>query len=258
MLKRYFRAEVRGLDTLLEVGGALLGANHSGGSLTPDVIVFGSAFYEAFGYDRPLFPLAYSGVFIGPFEGWLRRPGVIHASRENAAAAPHSRAAVLVFPGGDYGAYRPTRSGNVIDFGGPIVSIGGQETQLSLTRGAGWAKKLGLGQFRVGILPIGIGFPSASALSFPQQSISGQDRHKGVGTDLQDLDALARDRRVPLIGRASVSVVRVAACYAGLFSQTPAGAEVSPTSCRVRIPGGAAATSNAALTAGIAVIVSHS
>ena len=46
--------------------------------------------------------------------------------------------------------------------------------------------------------------------------------------------------------------------YTALFSQTPAGAEASPTSCRVRMPAGAAATSKAALTAGIAVIVSHS
>jgi len=97
VLKRYFRAEVRGLDALPEAGGALLVGNHSGGSLTPDVVIFGSALCEEFGYDRPLFTLAHSQVFVGPFEGWLSRLGVIHASRENAAAALHSGAAVLVF-----------------------------------------------------------------------------------------------------------------------------------------------------------------
>src|SRR4051812_21031616 len=101
VLKRYFRAEVRGLDALPEVGGALLVGNHSGGSLTPDVVIFGSAFYEKFGYDRPLFTLAHNQVFIGPFEGWLSRLGVIHASRENASLALHSGATMLVLPGGD-------------------------------------------------------------------------------------------------------------------------------------------------------------
>jgi len=97
VLKRYFRAEVGGLDAFPEAGGALLVGNHSGGSLTPDVVIFGSALCEEFGYDRPLFTLAHSQVFVGPFEGWLSRLGVIHASRENAAAALHSGAAVLVF-----------------------------------------------------------------------------------------------------------------------------------------------------------------
>src|SRR6478752_139383 len=159
VLKRYFRAEVRGLDALPEAGGALLVGNHSAGSLTPDVAIFGSAFYEEFGYDRPLFTLAHSQVFVGPFEKWLSRLGGIHASRENAAAALHSGAAVLVFPGGDYDAYRPTGSGNLIDFNGrtgyvktaietgvpivPMVSIGGQENQLYLTRGVGLAQRLG-------------------------------------------------------------------------------------------------------------------
>ena len=96
---------------------------------------------------------------MGPLDGWLRRLGVIEASRENAATALHSGAVVLVFPGGDYDSYRPTFSANTIDFNGrtgyvrtaieagvpivPTVSIGGQETQLFLTRGNWWARKLG-------------------------------------------------------------------------------------------------------------------
>ena len=65
----------------------------------------------------------------------------------------------MVFPGGDFDAMRPTLSQNVIDFSGrtgyvraaidagvpivPMVSIGGQETQLLLTRGTGLAKRVG-------------------------------------------------------------------------------------------------------------------
>lgn len=62
--------------------------------------------------------LAHYGLFIGPLDGLLRRPGVIEASRENAAAALHSGAVVLVLPGGDYDSYRPTFSANTIDVTG--------------------------------------------------------------------------------------------------------------------------------------------
>jgi 1-acyl-sn-glycerol-3-phosphate acyltransferase len=60
---------------------------------------------------------------------------------DNAAKALAAGHLVLVFPGGDYDVYRPTRSANVIDFAGhkgyartaidagvpimPVVSIGG-------------------------------------------------------------------------------------------------------------------------------------
>jgi 1-acyl-sn-glycerol-3-phosphate acyltransferase len=240
ILKRYFRAEVRGLEAVPPAGGALVVSNHSGGSLTPDVLILGSAFYEKFGYDRPLFTLAHSQVFVGPFEDWLGRLGVIHASRENAAKALHSGAVVLVFPGGDYDAYRPTRSENVIDFNGrtgyvrtaietgvpivPVVSIGGQETQLFLTRGTGLAKRLGLGRLRVGILPISIGFPFGVSVFIPpnlplpakiitevlepidivrdfgkEPDVAEVDAHVRAAMQ-KALDELGRRRRFPVIG----------------------------------------------------------
>ena len=116
-IKRYFRAEVRGLDAVPAAGGALLVSNHSGGMLTPDVLVFAPAFYEKFGFDRPVFTLAHSALFVGPMGDWLHRAGVIEANRENAEKALHAGALVLVFPGGDYDSYRPTFE-NTIDFAG--------------------------------------------------------------------------------------------------------------------------------------------
>jgi 1-acyl-sn-glycerol-3-phosphate acyltransferase len=240
ILKRYFRAEVHGVEALSPAGGALLVGNHSGGSLTPDVVIFGSAFYGRFGYGRPLFTLAHSQVFVGPFEGWLGRLGVIHATRENAATALRSGAVVLVFPGGDYDAYRPTRSANLVDFNGrkgyvttaleagvpivPVVSIGGQETQLFLTRGTGMAKRLGLGRLRVGILPISVGFPFGLSIFIPPNvplpakivtqvldpidivalfgedpDVDAVDQHvRGIMQSA--LDDLARKRRLPFFG----------------------------------------------------------
>jgi 1-acyl-sn-glycerol-3-phosphate acyltransferase len=183
LVKRWYRAEVRNLDRMPPAGGALVVSNHSGGMLTPDVLIFASAFYDQFSYGRPVYTLAHYGVFMGPLDGWLRRLGVIEASRENASAALHSGAVVLVFPGGDYDSYRPTLSANTIDFNGrtgyvrtaieagvpivPTVSIGGQETQLFLTRGNWLARKLGLTKARMDILPVSIGFPFGFSVIFP-------------------------------------------------------------------------------------------
>ena len=67
-------------------------------------------------------------------------------------------AALLVYPGGDYEVHRPSWEGHRVDFGGrkgfirlalehdvpivPVVSIGGQETALFLSRGERLAKLL--------------------------------------------------------------------------------------------------------------------
>jgi len=183
VIRRWHRAEVRNLDNIPPAGGALIVSNHSGGMLTPDVFIFSPAFYDHFGYDRPVYTLGHYGLFIGPMDDWLRRLGVIEASRENAATALHSGAVVLVFPGGDYDSYRPTLSANTIDFNGrtgyvrtaietgvpiiPTVSIGAQETQLFLTRGNWMARKLGLTKARMDILPVSFGFPFGLSMIFP-------------------------------------------------------------------------------------------
>src|ERR1700722_18522335 len=183
LARRWFRFDVRGLESLPPEGGALLVANHSGGMLTPDVLIFAAAFYGRFGYDRPLYTLGHDGLFPGPVSGWMARLGVIHASTENAANALRSGGIVLVFPGGIHDAYRPTLAGNVVDFNGrtgyvrsaidagvpivPAVSIGGQESQLFLTRGTWLAKRLGLSRFRSDILPVTLGFPFGFSMIMP-------------------------------------------------------------------------------------------
>lgn len=182
-IKQWHRAEVRNVENIPATGGALVVSNHSGGMFTPDVFIFSPAYYDTFGYDRPIYTLGHYGLFIGPMDGWLRRLGVIEASRENAAAALHSGAVVLVFPGGDYDSYRPTMGANTVDFNGrtgyirtaieagvpivPTVSIGAQETQLFLTRGNWLARKLGLTKARMDILPISFGFPFGLSVIFP-------------------------------------------------------------------------------------------
>jgi 1-acyl-sn-glycerol-3-phosphate acyltransferase len=174
--KRYFRSEVHNLARIPS-GGALLVSNHSGGPTTTDLPTFAVHFYDKFGYDRPLYTLSHDVLSVGFTKQFFQRVGFIPASRDNAARALASDAAVMVFPGGDYDAMRPTLRQNVIDFNGrtgyvrtaidagvpivPIVSIGGQETQFFLTRGTGLAKRLGFIKHltRSELVPIAAGFP---------------------------------------------------------------------------------------------------
>jgi 1-acyl-sn-glycerol-3-phosphate acyltransferase len=238
--RRWFRFEVSGLESLPPDGGALVVSNHSGGMLTPDVLIFASAFYTRFGYDRPLYTLGHDGMFTGPLSGWLGRLGVIRANPENTAKALRSGGVVLVFPGGIYDAYRPTLAENVVDFNGrtgyvrsaidtgvpivPAVSIGGQESQLFLTRGTWLAKRLGLPRFRSDILPVTLGFPFGLSvimppnLPLPTKIVTdvlepiGVVARFGDAPDVADVDAhvravmqtaldrLARKRRFPVLG----------------------------------------------------------
>jgi 1-acyl-sn-glycerol-3-phosphate acyltransferase len=239
IVKRYFRAEVHGLEAVPPAGGALLVSNHSGGMLTPDVLVLAPAFYDKFGFDRPVFTLAHSALFVGPVGDWLHRVGVIEANRENAEKALHAGALVLVFPGGDYDSYRPTFE-NKIDFAGrtgyvrtaiesgvpivPMVSIGAQESQLFLTRGNWLAKRLGLERLRAEILPVTLGFPFGLSVFFPPNvplptkivtqvldpidvvGEFGEDPDVGaVDAHVREvmqaaLDKLAKKRRFPILG----------------------------------------------------------
>ena len=239
-IRRYFRFEVNGIDNLPAGGGALLVSNHSGGTLTQDVLILGSAYYERFGFDRPLYTLGHDSLFVGRLAGLLARTGVIHASRENAGDALRSGGVVLVFPGGDYDAYRPTRMANHIDFNGrtgyvwtaleagvpivPTVSIGGQDSQLFLTRGTGLAKKLGLQRLRVDILPVSVGFPFGVSmfvlpnLPLPTKIVTAVLEPVNIVEQFGDdpdvdevdahvrsvmqtaLDGLARQRRFPILG----------------------------------------------------------
>ena len=240
LARRWFRFEVRGLESMPSDGGALIVGNHSGGMLTPDVLIFAAAFYRRFGYERPLYTLGHDGMFVGPMSGWLARLGLIRATSENTARALRSGGVVLVFPGGIYDAYRPTLAENVIDFNGrtgyvraaldaqvpivPVVSIGGQESQLFLTRGTWLAKRLGLSRWRSDILPVTMGFPFGLSMIMPPNlplptkivsevlepidvvtqfgdtpAAADVDAHVRAAMQ-QALDGLARERRFPVLG----------------------------------------------------------
>jgi 1-acyl-sn-glycerol-3-phosphate acyltransferase len=106
----------------------------------------------------------------------------------------------------------------------PAVSIGGQESQLFLTRGTWLAKRLGLSRFRADILPITVGFPFGLSMIMPPNfplptkividvlepiDIPAQFGNEPDVGDLDEyvrsvmqtaLDRLARERRLPVLG----------------------------------------------------------
>jgi 1-acyl-sn-glycerol-3-phosphate acyltransferase len=154
----------------------LLVGNHSGGNLTPDTSVFTLAFNSYFGVERRFYQLAHNLVLSMPTLGFLRKYGTVAASPANANAALATGAALLVYPGGDYEVHRPSWDSGKVDFGGrkgflrlalqhdvpivPVVSVGGQETALFLSRGEGLAKLLRLDKIaRLKVLPISLALP---------------------------------------------------------------------------------------------------
>jgi 1-acyl-sn-glycerol-3-phosphate acyltransferase len=172
----YFRADVRGLQNIPEEGPVLLVGNHSGGNLTPDTHVFTLAFSTYFGVERRFHQLAHNLVLSMPGLASLRKYGTVAATPENAQRALDARAALLVYPGGDYEVHRPSWESAKVDFGGrkgfirlakekkvplvPVVAIGGQETALFLSRGEGLARLFGLDRmFRLKVLPISLALP---------------------------------------------------------------------------------------------------
>ena len=238
----WFRGEVRGLGNIPESGPVLLVGNHSGGNMTPDTIVFTLAFYTYFGVERPFYQLAHNLVVSFPQLSFLRKFGTVAASPENSAKALEASAALLVYPGGDHEAHRPSWEGNRVDFDRrkgfvrlalehdvpivPVVSVGGQETALFLTRGRSLARGLGLDRlFRLKVLPISLALPwginvgdflghiplpakiTVEALppidlreEFGQQP-DLDEVYDHVMRLMQDtLDALAAERRLPVLG----------------------------------------------------------
>jgi 1-acyl-sn-glycerol-3-phosphate acyltransferase len=177
MSKLYFRAEVRGLESIPADGPVLLVGNHSGGTLIADTFVLAQAFYDHFGPLRRFHQLAHDLVFRLPgARASLSKYGTVPASPQNMGRALERDAALLVYPGGDHETYRPTWESDRIDFAGrtgfarlalehnvpiaPVVAIGGQETALFLGQGRGLARTLRLDRLlRLKVLPAQIAPP---------------------------------------------------------------------------------------------------
>ncbi|HLM25738.1 MAG TPA: lysophospholipid acyltransferase family protein [Thermoleophilaceae bacterium] len=238
----YFRAEVRGLKNIPAKGPVLLVGNHSGGNMTPDTTVFTLAFNTYFGVERHFYQLAHNLVLSMPGLGRLRKFGTVAANPDNANRALDDGAALLVYPGGDYEVHRPSWDAGRVDFGGrkgfirlalekdvplvPVVSAGGQETALFLSRGERLAKLLALDKaFRLKVLPISLAIPWGLNIGdmlghwplpakITQQVLEPMHLRESYGNDpdvdevyddimekmQRALDGLQSERRLPVIG----------------------------------------------------------
>ena len=166
-------------------GPVLLVGNHSGGVLTPDTTAFFAAWYRHFGLRRPLVGLAFDAAF--------GIPGFAHADAQDrrgpgqpreCRAGTRAGLPVLVYPGGDHEVFRPWTERNRIDFNGrtgfvelalrlrvpvvPVVSHGGHDSILILTRGEWIGRALRRRAHPHGGFPLALQFPwGLSSVSLP-------------------------------------------------------------------------------------------
>ena len=147
-----------------------------------------------------------------------------------------------MYPGGDLEVHRPSWEGGRVDFGNrqgfirlaldqgvpivPVVSIGGQETALFLSRGEGLARLLRLDKmFRLKVLPISLALPwglnigdmlghipapaKITIETLPPIDLEAEFGPNPDAAEIYDhlirlmqetLDALAAERRFPVIG----------------------------------------------------------
>jgi 1-acyl-sn-glycerol-3-phosphate acyltransferase len=173
---RYFDSEVRGTERLPDRGPALLVGNHSGPNCDPDTPALMAAWYRRNGFDNPLVLLSFDLIFAVPGAGeFFRRLTQVPANQQNGAAALDRGAAVLVYPGGLEDIARPWAERNRIVLAGhkgfiklalqkgvpviPIVSHGGHESSIVLSRGRRIAKALGLNKYRTYSMPLVLTIP---------------------------------------------------------------------------------------------------
>ena len=181
---RWFDPEVRDFDRLPEHGPYLVVGNHSGGVLMPDYWAFLHRWVRERGADAPLYSLGFDLLFAMPGTSTLtRKIGGVPASQENAAALLERGAPVLVYPGGDEDVYRPWTQRHRIDLHGrmgfvrlalrhqvpvvPLVSHGSHDAIIVVARGEELARSIGLGRFRVTVMPVVLGPTGPSLLPLP-------------------------------------------------------------------------------------------
>lgn len=237
----WFRPDIQGLHHIPGAGPVLVVGNHTGGASSPEVHISQLAISTYFGVERAHYQLAHRMVLNSPVGWLLRRFGTVEADPDNAAKALDAGAIVTVFPGGDHEVYRPSWESAQIDMGGrkgfvklavekdvsivPMVTLGGQETALFLSRGEGLARFLGIDKaLRLKSLPIMLSLPFGLQVGpLPHvplpakvsmrflEPINVKDRfgedpdldqaYDEIVASMQDaLTAMQRERRLPVIG----------------------------------------------------------
>lgn len=184
ILWKWFRPRVRGLDNIPD-GGALYVGNHSGGFLTPDTWVFAVALTRERGTDDVPYALAHQVVMEAPLTNQaLSAMGAVAANPENAHRVFAAGRKLLVYPGGDLDAFRPSRDRGRVIFGPrrgyvrlalcegvpiiPVVSAGSHDVWWVVSDGRWLSRLLRTHKFlRTDVLPITVSVPWGLTVGAP-------------------------------------------------------------------------------------------
>ncbi|MBW1878272.1 MAG: 1-acyl-sn-glycerol-3-phosphate acyltransferase [Deltaproteobacteria bacterium] len=175
--RRYFSMQVEGLAQV-PPAPVMVVSNHSGGTSIPDAWGLMLAWYEHFGVERPIHPMAHDMVFsnrvTGPF---FSARGALRADRELAIRVLRDfRRDLVVMPGGDLETWRPYHERYKVRFSGrlgyarmaiqagvpivPVAHAGAHETLIVLARGERLARALHLPELvRASIFPVHLSLP---------------------------------------------------------------------------------------------------
>ncbi len=184
ILWKWFRPRVRGLDNIPD-GGALYVGNHSGGFLTPDTWIFAVALTRERGTDDVPYALAHQVVMEAPLTNQaLSAMGAVAANAENAHRVFAAGRKLLVYPGGDLDAFRPSRDRGRVIFGPrrgyvrlalseavpiiPVVSAGSHDVWWVVSDGRWLSRLLRTHKFlRTDVLPITVSVPWGLTVGAP-------------------------------------------------------------------------------------------
>jgi 1-acyl-sn-glycerol-3-phosphate acyltransferase len=178
IVKRYFRSEVRGMERVPS-SQTILVTHHDGGILPINGICLGVAWYDHFGFDRPLYVLTHDLIHrvFEAFTSLLADSGLVRADRHLMDATLRAGESVLIFPGAARESFRSFWQRREIDLGGrtgfvaqairwglpitPVVSAGAHETLIVLTRGGSVARRLGIPKLvrSADVMPVLAGLP---------------------------------------------------------------------------------------------------
>jgi 1-acyl-sn-glycerol-3-phosphate acyltransferase len=181
----WYRPEVRGFENLPSKGPFLVVGNHSGGATPPDMPILMTAWWRKRGVEEPVYGLFHSMFLSLPgVKEPLTKFGALEAGWESAERSLTDGNIVLVYPGGDFDAFRPWKDRNKISFAGrngfiklalktgvPIVAAvthGVQDSILVLSRGE---RLLGLMPYmkrlRLKVAPVLVGLPWGVSMGLP-------------------------------------------------------------------------------------------
>jgi len=176
VIQRYFRAEVLGLEKIPS-GKAILVGNHNSGITFLEPIILGREWHRFNGGPDDLRFLVHDAMVAIPVLGnLLMKSGAVRASREAVSRAFEAGRKILVFPGGNYEAYRPWTDRHKIVFNGhkgfvrmalrhgtpqvPVMNLGGHNTFMVLWRGEPLAKLIRVDKLlRSESFPLFLGLP---------------------------------------------------------------------------------------------------